>query len=59
MCFSLFIQDRNYLQIENEALSIIFRVTSTYMAIFTLVTDHKPLISILGPKSHIPPLAAA
>ena len=55
--------ERNYAQVKKEALSPVFGVERfrnyLYGHNFTLVMDHKPLTTILGPKKCVPPLAAA
>ena len=55
--------ERNCAQIERESLALIFGVKRFHSYLFgqtfTLITDHKPLTTILGPKTGIPGVAAA
>ena len=54
--------EKRYAQVE-EALSLVFGVKKFHQFLygrhFTLITDHKPLTAILGPKKGVPSLAAA
>ena len=60
---SMTVAEKGYSQLDKEALAIIFGVTKfhqyVYGRIFTIVSDHKPLIYILGEKNAIPPMASA
>ena len=55
--------EKNYAQIEREALSIVFGICRfhqyLYGRTFTLVSDHKPLTTILRQDAKTPPIAAA
>ena len=55
--------EKNYAQVERESLALIFGVKRfhlyLYGRLFTLITDHKPLTTILGAKTGISGLAAA
>lgn len=55
--------EKHYSQIEREALAIVFCLERLhqylYGRLFTLRTDHKPLVTIFGPKQGIPSMVAS
>ena len=59
---TLLLSEKNYSQIEKEALCIILEFQVPCLSLRTLIYtnyDHKPLTSIFGPKKGVPTIAAA
>ncbi|XP_037576521.2 uncharacterized protein K02A2.6-like [Dermacentor silvarum] len=54
--------ERNYSQLEREALALVFGVLKfrAYLLgrVFTLITDHKPLVGLFHPDKSVPAMAA-
>ena len=55
--------EQNYSQVEKESLSFCLRVVKLILYLmgryFKLLTDHKPLIALLGEHRSVPQLASA
>ena len=55
--------ERNYLQLEKEGLSCVFRIKHFHSYLFghpfELITDHKPLLGLWGEKKPTSPQASA
>ena len=60
---TLILSEKNYSQVEKEALSLVFGVSKFHAYLyghqFMLLTDHKPLTTILGAKKGTPTITAA